>query len=90
MTMNERPEHVDVTVDIPTQDGLAFPIHLNLQNGDELHLVANHGFWLEWFPCTTPQVRDPYRRGMRSFRARIAFSKSTGKSSLRAYRDLKN
>ena len=53
------PEHVDATADLPAQPGLDFPVHLNLQNIDELHLVAG-GFWLSWFPCTDPAVVDRY------------------------------
>ncbi len=41
--------HVDASVDIPTQPGLAFDVNINLQN-DELHLSAGE-FWVEWFPC---------------------------------------
>jgi hypothetical protein len=53
----EHPE-LDVRMDIPQQPGLAFTVNLNLQ-GDELHLAAG-SFWLEWFPCTTPEIRDQY------------------------------
>jgi hypothetical protein len=39
----------------PEQSGLSFEVSLNLQNDDELHLSAP-GFWVEWFPCTKPDV----------------------------------
>jgi len=32
---------------------------LNLQNVDELHLNAP-GLWVEWFPCTRPEVLSRY------------------------------
>ncbi len=38
-----------VELEIPKQPGLDFDVNLNLQ-GDELHLNAGTGFWLEWFP----------------------------------------
>lgn len=43
--------HVESVVELPVQAGLSFPIQLNLQNHDELHLVAS-SLWVEWFPCT--------------------------------------
>ncbi len=59
MIQDESPEHVDMTMLIPAQDGLAFDVELNLQNVDELHLVASE-FWGEWFPCGNPNVEDRY------------------------------
>jgi hypothetical protein len=50
MKLDANHPQVDLNMDIPKQDGLAFEININLQ-GDELHLVAGH-FWCEWFPCT--------------------------------------
>ena len=41
-------------MDIPAQIGLSFPVHLDLQNLDELHLGASK-LWVSWFPCTNPQ-----------------------------------
>jgi hypothetical protein len=64
MTIELEPQHVDVAMDIPRQDGLLFDIHLNLQNHDELHLVAGDGFWLEWFPCTKPSIVELYRQAV--------------------------
>lgn len=52
-------EHVDLNVNVPQQDGLAFDVNLNLQ-GDELHLSVGDGFWLEWFPCGDPAVEASY------------------------------
>lgn len=51
--------HVDLMLDIPRQPGLVFDVNLNLQ-GDELHLSAGF-FWLEWFPCTDPEIVARYR-----------------------------
>lgn len=44
---------------IPEQDGLDFEISLNLQNNDELHIVAS-SLWVEWFPCTDPDKVNEY------------------------------
>ena len=51
MHLDKEPEYVDVDMNIPEQDGLLFPINLNLQNLDELHLSAG-GLWMSWLPCT--------------------------------------
>ena len=59
MIQDENPDHVDMTMSIPAQDGLVFDLELNLQNVDELHLVAG-GFWGEWFPCGKRSVEDRY------------------------------
>lgn len=60
MEFDLEPEHVDLNVDIPTQDGLLFDVNLNLQNLDELHLSAGSSFWLEWFPCSDEKVSQKY------------------------------
>ena len=50
--IDEAPnDSTEVTMHIPTQAGLNFDVHLNLQNSDELHLQAG-ALWVEWFPCT--------------------------------------
>jgi|ERR1700722_2474246 hypothetical protein len=59
MNLDLRHAHVDVAMDIPAQPGLSFKVHLNLQNRDELHLVAS-AFWCEWFPCTNPKKVERY------------------------------
>lgn len=59
MSLDENPEHMDLTFDIPQQDGLQFDVHLNLQNVDELHLCAE-GFWCSWFPCTDPERAEAF------------------------------
>jgi hypothetical protein len=64
--------HVDISMDIPEQEGLRFTVNLNLQ-GDELHMSAG-GFWLEWFPCTDESVVRHFLeavRGILSGRFRI-------------------
>ena len=72
MQLQLQDPHVDVSMDIPRQPGMAFFVNLNLQ-GDELHLSAG-SFWLEWFPCTRPGIVDQYRdavTGLLSGRYRI-------------------
>jgi hypothetical protein len=62
MRLDCEPAQVDLNMDIPQQPGLAFDVNLNLQ-GDELHLSAGV-FWLEWFPCTRPNVVQAYREAV--------------------------
>lgn len=50
---------VELCVNIPTQPGLKYKVNLNLQNNDELHFSVSN-FWLEWFPCTNPDVKTKY------------------------------
>ena len=50
MELNKSPVDVDLEMKIPAQEGMKFPIYMNLQNKDELHVVAD-AFWCEWFPC---------------------------------------
>jgi|KBSSwiStaDraftv2_1062776.scaffolds.fasta_scaffold1485664_1 hypothetical protein len=74
LRMDLQLEHaqLDLNMDIPEQPGLGFDVNLNLQ-GDELHLSTGR-FWLEWFPCTKPDVREQYREavaGVLSGRYRI-------------------
>lgn len=59
MKLDSNHPHVDVAFDIPQQSGLGFRLSLNLQNRDELHIVAGP-FWCEWFPCTSPAKVDEY------------------------------
>jgi hypothetical protein len=59
MNLDLHPKHVDLAMDIPAQPGLAFRVHLNLQNMDELHLSAS-ALWVEWFPCTKPPKAEKY------------------------------
>lgn len=54
MHLTRNHPHVDVSMEIPKQPGNAFDLNINLQ-GDELHMGTG-GFWLEWFPCTKPNV----------------------------------
>ena len=62
MRLDQNPRNVDLDVDIPKQPGLTFDINLNLQ-GDELHL-STRAFWLEWFPCTRPDIVQAYREAV--------------------------
>lgn len=59
MNLDLRPEHVELAMVIPAQPGLSFPVDLNLQNLDELHLVASP-LWVEWFPCTDSKKVEEY------------------------------
>jgi hypothetical protein len=59
MNLDLHHAHLDAAMDIPAQPGLSFKVHLDLQNLDELHLVAS-AFWCEWFPCTNPKKVDRF------------------------------
>jgi hypothetical protein len=59
MRLERDHPHVELNMDIPRQPGLLFDVNLNLQ-GDELHLSVG-SFWLEWFPCTKPEVVAAFR-----------------------------
>lgn len=63
LRLAEAHPSVDLALDIPAQEGLAFDLHLNLQNGDELHLAAS-GFWCSWSPCTDPVTADAFLDGV--------------------------
>jgi hypothetical protein len=64
MRLDQDPPNVDSNMDIPQQPRFAFDVNLNLQ-GDELHLSAGAS-WLEWFPCTRPDVVEAYREAVHS------------------------
>ena len=59
MELDLEPENVQVSLDIPKQDGLLFDVSLNLQNSDELHLNAG-ALWQEWFPCSDEAVSQQF------------------------------
>lgn len=85
MKLDLRPEHVDLVLDIPAQPGLSFDVDRNLQNLDELHLVAKP-LWVEWFPCTDPKKVEEYFEavsGLLSGRFRI-LGHWRGKRTVRA------
>ena len=42
MTMDYKHQYVDLSMDIPKQNGLDFEINLNLQNDDELHISTDY------------------------------------------------
>jgi len=42
MTMDYEHQYVDLSMDIPKQNGLDFDINLNLQNDDELHISTDY------------------------------------------------
>jgi len=47
-------DYVDLEMNIDVQNGLDFPILMNLQD-DALHLHVGP-FWGEWFSCESPEV----------------------------------
>ena len=59
VVVDEDHPYLDLTLDIPEQRGLAFPIHANLQNDDEIHLECC-GASLCWFPCSQPDNVDDF------------------------------
>ena len=61
--LDDSDPHLDLGITIPVQAGMTFPIGVNLQ-GDELHLNAGDAFWVEWFPCTDPEVVAKFREAV--------------------------
>jgi len=59
MEFDPATSHVEVSFTIQQQPGLAFDVHLNLQNDDELHLCAG-AFWCSWFPSSKTDVVQKY------------------------------
>ena len=57
MIINYEDENVDLSMDIPKQEGLDFEINLNLQNDDELHFATNH-IWCQFFPADSKNVTE--------------------------------
>lgn len=55
---------LDLSLDFDTQPGLSFPVRVNLQNVDELHLCVGEVFWCEWFPWDDPRVFSEFREAM--------------------------
>src|SRR5436309_11491651 len=62
MQLDRHHPHVDLNMDIPRQPGLLFDVNIKLQ-GDELHLDTG-ALWLEWFPCTDPDVVAKFREAV--------------------------
>src|SRR5690606_27870352 len=64
--IDDTHNHAELSITLPVQDGLKYAVNLNLQNRDELHFSVSH-FWLEWFPCTTPDRVDEYIKAVTGF-----------------------
>lgn len=52
-------EFIDLEMNIDEQEGLNFPVFLNLQNADELCMIVEPLFG-EWFPCSDPVIASKY------------------------------
>ncbi|WP_281336110.1 hypothetical protein [Flavobacterium eburneipallidum] len=59
MIINYDDEHVDLSMDIPKQDGVDFEINLNLQNEDELHLATAY-IWCQFFSADSEELVDKF------------------------------
>lgn len=57
MTMDYEHEHVDLSMDIPKQNGIDFEINLNLQNEDELHISTDY-IWCQLFSAESQELVD--------------------------------
>ncbi len=55
MTIDYNYKNVDLSMDIPKQDGLDFDINLNLQNDDELHISTSF-IWCQLFPADSQEL----------------------------------
>jgi hypothetical protein len=56
MILDFEAKYVELSLDIPKQEGLDFDINLNLQT-DELHISTTF-LWAQTFPITSQEVRD--------------------------------
>lgn len=59
MRIHTEKHEVDLSMEISTQNGLGFDVHLDLQNLDELWLGVKSSFFI-WFPCTNPEAVESY------------------------------
>jgi len=58
MIIDKEPKNVDLSMDIPKQEGLDFDINLNLQT-DELH-ISTGVIWCSWFPLKDIEIRATF------------------------------
>jgi hypothetical protein len=58
MEMFDDDPHVDLSMNIPQQEGVAFSVNADLQ-GDELTLHASD-LTADWFPCDHPEMRERF------------------------------
>jgi hypothetical protein len=63
MNIDPADSYVELSYTMPQQTGLAFDVHLNLQNDDELHLCVG-AFWCSWFPLSKPDVVQKYHNAV--------------------------
>lgn len=57
MTIDYEHEHLDLSMNIPKQNGLDFEINLNLQNEDELHISTDY-IWCQLFSADSMELVD--------------------------------
>ena len=80
--VSKQHPHVEAFAEIPVQAGVGFPISINLQNRDELHLNAGRHFWVEWFPSRHDDVYERFLEsviGVLSGRYRIVEKYALGR-----------
>lgn len=56
-------ENVDLSMDIPKQDGVDFEINLNLQNEDELHLATAY-IWCQFFSADSEELVEIFYKSV--------------------------
>jgi hypothetical protein len=59
MTMDYNDKDVDLSMDIPKQDGIDFDINVNLQNEDELHISTDY-IWCQFFSAESPELVETF------------------------------
>tara|TARA_R110001592_G_scaffold239559_3_gene499504 strand:+ start:593 stop:1063 length:471 start_codon:yes stop_codon:yes gene_type:complete len=59
MNMDYKHKHVELSMDIPKQNGLDFEINLNLQNDDELHISTDY-IWCQLFSAESDELVDMF------------------------------
>jgi len=55
MIMDYDNENLDLSIDIPKQNGIDFEINLNLQNEDELHISTDY-IWCQFFSADSEEL----------------------------------
>lgn len=64
--IDDTHEAVDLSMTLPAQPGLKYPVNLHLQNIDELHFCVSN-FQCGWFPCTESECAKDYVEAVAGF-----------------------
>ncbi len=59
MVIDYNHKYLELSMDIPKQNGLDFEINLNLQNNDELHISTSY-IWCQLFSAESQNIVDDF------------------------------